>query len=178
MAAQMPMSRAERAALACVVCALAAGYGVYALLKHWHFDSSYDLAIYDQAVWQLSRFERPASSIRGLPNVFGDHFHPIIALFAPLFWVAPFSLTKKVAQAILLAASVVPVFLFARDRLPYGPALAMCVAYGLFWGMQQTAIFDVHEAAFAPLAVGLLLLAMDRRRWLWFWAAAAVVLRS
>jgi len=170
------MSRGERAGLACVVCALAAGYSVYALLKHWHFDSSYDLAIYDQAVWHLSRFERPASSIRGLPNVFGDHFHPIIALFAPLFWVAPFAETLIVAQAILLAASVVPVFLFARDRLPYGPALAMCVAYGLFWGMQQTAISDVHEAAFAPLAVGLLLLAMARRRWPWFWAAAAVVL--
>jgi uncharacterized membrane protein len=170
------MSRGERAGLACLVCALAAGYGVYALLKHWHLDTSYDLAIYDQAVWHLSRFERPASSIRGLPNVFGDHFHPIIALFAPLFWVAPFAETLIVAQAILLAASVVPVFLFARDRLPYGPALALCVAYGLFWGMQQTAIADVHEAAFAPLAVGLLLLAMERRRWRWFWAAAAVVL--
>ncbi|PYR20822.1 MAG: hypothetical protein DMF94_10300 [Acidobacteria bacterium] len=177
MAARMRlMSRGERAALACVVCALAAGYSAYALLKHWHFDSSYDLAIYDQAIWHLSRFERPASSIRSLPNVFGDHFHPIIALFAPLYWVAPFPETLIVAQAILLAASVVPVFLFARDRLPYGPALAMCLAYGLFWGMQQTAIFDVHEAAFAPLAVGLLLLAMERRRRLWFWAAAAVVL--
>ena len=134
------------------------------------------MAIYDQAIWHLSRFERPASSIRGLTNVFGDHFHPIIALFTPLFWVAPFAETLIVAQAILLAASVVPVFLFARDRLPSGPALALCVAYGLFWGMQQTAISDVHEAAFAPLAVGLLLLAIDRRRWPWFWAAAAVVL--
>jgi len=147
------MSRGERARLACLVCALAAGYSAYALLKHWHFDSSYDLAIFDQAIWHLSRFERPASSIRGLTNVFGDHFHPIIALFAPLFWVAPAAETLIVAQAILLAASVVPVFLFARDRLPYGPALAICVAYGLFWGMQQTATFDVHEAAFAPLAV-------------------------
>ena len=170
------MSRGERARLACLVCALAAGYSAYALLKHWHFDSSYDLAIFDQAIWHLSRFERPASSIRGLTNVFGDHFHPIIALFAPLFWVAPAAETLIVAQAILLAASVVPVFLFARDRLPYGPALAICVAYGLFWGMQQTATFDVHEAAFAPLAVSVLLLAMERRQWRWFWAAAAGVL--
>ena len=43
------MSRGERARLACLVCALAAGYSAYALLKHWHFDSSYDLAIFDQA---------------------------------------------------------------------------------------------------------------------------------
>ena len=58
-------SRGERLALACLVCAFAAGYSMSALLRHWHFDSSYDLAIYDQAIWHLSRFERPASSIRG-----------------------------------------------------------------------------------------------------------------
>ena len=75
----------------------------------------------------------------------------------PLFWLVPAAETLIVAQAILLAASVVPVFLFARDRLPYGPALSLSAAYGLFWGLQQTAIFDVHEMAFAPLAVGLAL---------------------
>ena len=170
------MPRGERVGIVCLVFALAAGYSVYALLKHWHFDSSYDLAIFEQAIWHLSRFERPASSIRGLRNVFGDHFHPIIALWVPLFWVAPAAETLIVAQTILLAVSVVPVFLFARDRLAHGPALALCVAYGLFWGMQQTAFSDVHEAAFAPLAVGLLLLAMDGRRGRWFWAAVVAVL--
>ncbi len=170
------MPRNERVGLAAVVVGFAAGYGVYAVAKHWHFDTSYDLAIYDQAIWHLSRFERPASSIRGISNVFGDHFHPAIALFTPLFWIAPRAETLIVAQAVLLAASIVPVFVYARDRLPYGPALAMAAAYGFFWGMQQTAIFDVHEAAFAPLAVALLLLAMERRRWPWFWAAAAGVL--
>ena len=170
------MSRHERAGPAAVAIGFAAGYGVYAVIKHWHFDTSYDLAIYDQAIWHLSRFERPASSLRGIGNVFGDHFHPVIALFTPLFWIAPRAETLIVAQAALLAASIVPVFLYARDRLPYGPALAMAAAYGFFWGMQQTAISDVHEAAFAPLAVALLLLAMERRRWPWFWAAAAGVL--
>jgi uncharacterized membrane protein len=170
------MSRNERVGLAAVVVGFAAGYGVYAVAKHWHFDTSYDLAIYDQAIWHLSRFERPASSLRGLSNVFGDHFHPVIALFTPVFWLAPRAEALIVAQAVLLAASIVPVFLYARDRLPYGPALAIAAAYGLFWGMQQTAIFDVHEAAFAPLAVALLLLAMERRRWPWFWVAVAGVL--
>ena len=158
-----------------VACAFAVGYSAYAILKHRHFGSSYDLAIYDQAIWHLSRFEPPASSFRGMSNLFGDHFHPVIVLFAPLFWVVPSAETLIVAQAVLLAASIVPVFLYARDRLAYGPALAMSIADGLFWGMQQTATFDVHEAAFAPLAVGLLLFAMQRRRWPWFWAAAIAV---
>jgi uncharacterized membrane protein len=170
------MARGERVALAALVLAFAAVYSATAVVKHWHFDTSYDLAIYDQAIWHLSRFERPASSIRGIGNIFGDHFHPVIALFTPLFWIAPAAETLLIAQAVLLAASIVPVFAFARDRLPAGAALTLAAAYGLFWGMQQTAIADVHEAAFAPLAVALLLLAMDRRRWPWFWAAAVGVL--
>ena len=158
-----------------VVCGFAAAYAISAVVRHWRFDSSYDLAIYDQAVWHLSRFEPPASSIRGMTNLFGDHFHPVIVLFAPLFWIAPAAETLLAAQAVLLALSIVPVFVYARDRLPHGIALAMAVAYGLFWGMQQTAVFDVHEAAFAPLAVASLLLAMDRKAWRWFYVAAVAV---
>jgi uncharacterized membrane protein len=155
-----------------VVGGFAVGYSVCALLKHLHFDTSFDLAIYDQAIWHLSRFEAPASSIRGMSNVFGDHFHPVIALLTPLVWMVPRAETLIVAQSVLLAASIVPVFAYARDRLPYGPALAISIAYGLFWGMQQTATFDFHEAAFAPLGVALLILAMEHKRWAWFWVAA------
>ena len=154
------------------MCGFAAAYGTCAILKHRHFASSYDLAIYDQAIWHLSRFEIPASSVRGIGNIYGDHFHPVLALLAPLFWIASSAEVLLLAQAALLALSIVPVFVFARDRLPYGPALAMSLAYGLFWGMQQTATADFHEAAFAPLSVACLLLAMDRKRWPCFWAAA------
>jgi uncharacterized membrane protein len=110
-----------------------------------------------------------------MSNLFGDHFHPVIVLFAPLLWIAPAAETLLVAQAVLMALSIVPVFVYARDRLPHGIALAMAIAYGLFWAMQQTATFDLHEAAFAPLAVASLLLAMDRQAWRWFYLAAAAV---
>jgi uncharacterized membrane protein len=158
-----------------VVCGFAVAYGAVALLRHWHFDSSYDLAIYDQAVWHLSRLEPPASSFRGLTNLFGDHFDPVIVMFAPLFWIAPAAETLLAAQAVLLALSILPVLAYAQDRLPRRIAMTIAVAYGLFWGMQQTAVFDVHEAAFAPLAVALLLLAMERKQWRWFYAAAVAV---
>ena len=150
-------------------------YGICAVLKHRHFESSYDLAIYDQAIWHLSRFEAPASSVRGISSIYGDHFHPILTLLTPLFWLTSSAEGLLIAQAALIALSIVPVFLFARDRLPYGPALAMSIAYGLFWGLQQTATFDFHEAAFAPLAVACLLLALERRQWPMFWAAAIAI---
>ena len=110
-----------------------------------------------------------------MTNLFGDHFHPVIVLFTPLFWIIPAAETLLAAQAVLLAISIIPVFIYARDRLPRGPALAIAVAYGLFWGMQQTATFDVHEAAFAPLAIASLILAMERKQWRWFYTAAVAV---
>ena len=97
----------------------------------------------------------------------GDHFHPILVLFAPLYWVAPAPETLIVAQSLLLGASLVPMYGFIRTRLPQGASLLLAAAYGSFWGMQRTAWFDVHELAFAPLVIAALLVAVERGRHGW-----------
>lgn len=154
-----------------------AAYALVGLFRHWHFSSSaFDLGIFDQAIWHLSRFEVPASTISGYSNILGDHFYPIIAAFAPLYWVAPAPETLIVAQAILLACSIVPVYLFLRARFPAGPSLTLSAAYGCFWGLQRTAWFDVHEMAFAPVLIALAILAVDRRNWRLLWLASATLL--
>jgi uncharacterized membrane protein len=159
-----------------IAAAFAAAYSVFGIFRHRNFGSSaFDLGIFDQAVWHMSRFEAPASSISGFTNILGDHFYPVIALFVPLYWILPRPETLIVAQAVLLAASAVPVFLFARGRLPRGSALALTVAYCLYWGMQRTMEFDVHEMAFAPLAIATAILALDRRNWTTFWLAATAM---
>jgi uncharacterized membrane protein len=151
--------------------AFAVAYSLYALVRHWHFHSSaYDLGIFDQVIWHLSRFERPASSIAGHASIFSDHFHPIIVLLAPLYWLRPGPETLLVAQAILLAASLVPVFAYAESRVGRAPGLWIAASYGLFWAIQKTAAFDFHEVAFAPLIIAAAILALESRRWRWLWA--------
>src|SRR5688572_12244028 len=148
-----------------LVCTFACVYALPGVFRHRHFDSSYDLAIFDQVVWHLSRFELPASSIRGYSNILGDHFHPIIALFVPFYWIAPAAESLIVAQGVFLAASIVPVFLFLRQRFTLPLAVALSVAYGFFWGLQRSANYDVHELAFAPLIIAAAIYALDRRKW-------------
>ncbi|HZT77473.1 MAG TPA: DUF2079 domain-containing protein [Vicinamibacterales bacterium] len=160
---------------AALVSIFAIVYAAVGLVRHWAFESSYDLAIFDQAIWHVSRFESPASSVRGYANLFGDHFSPVLVLLAPLYWIAPRPETLIVAQAVLLALSIVPVAAYARERLPSRAALLLTIAYGLFWGLQRAAAFDFHEIAFAPLAVATLILARHRRRWGWFAAAIAAL---
>jgi uncharacterized membrane protein len=158
------------------VCLFALLYGLSGLFRHWHFGSNYDLAIFDQAVWYLSRLEPPTSTISGFSNVLGDHFYPIIAAFAPLYWIAPRVEWLIVGQSLLFGASVIPVFLFLRRRLPTGPSIGLAGAYGLFWGLQRAAAFDFHEFAFAPLIIATLILAMDTRTWVLFWISALALM--
>jgi uncharacterized membrane protein len=171
------VGRSERRALGVIVGFFGVAYGLYGLFRHWNFGSSaFDLGIFDQVVWHLSRFETPGSSIRGFSNFLGDHFFPVIVLFAPFYWIRPGPDTLIVVQAIGCAASIVPVYLFARRRLQAGPALGIAVAYGCFWGIQRAIAFDVHETAFSPLVVAIAILAMDRRQWPLFWAAATAMM--
>jgi uncharacterized membrane protein len=162
----------ELRGVAALVCLFSAVYGLNGLFRHWHFGSNYDLAIFDQAVWHLSRFKPPASTVSGFSNILGDHFYPIIAVFVPLYWIAPRVELLIAGQSLLFALSVVPVFLFLRHRLPPGSSRALAGAYGLFWGLQRAAAFDVHEVAFAPLIIATAILAMDRRCWALFWTSA------
>lgn len=165
-----PLTSSEVRVLWLLVSVFGSAYATYGLFKHWRFESSaYDLGIFDQAVFHLSRFKAPASSISGHSNILGDHFSPIIACFAPLYWVFPAPETLIVAQAFLFGFSIVPVFLYLRKDLSTSAVVGLSVAYGLFWGLQRAAAFDVHEVAFAPLIIASILLALERRRWALFW---------
>jgi uncharacterized membrane protein len=149
---------------------------LYALFRHWHFNSgAYDLGIFDQAIWHLSRFERPESSIAGHTTIFSDHFHPIIVLLAPAYWLVPGPETLLVVQSLLLAASIIPVFCYAHSRIGRPAALWLSGSYGLFWAMQKAAAFDFHEVAFAPLAIATAILAVDRRQWRLLWLCIAAL---
>ena len=93
------------------------------IVRHVNFGSGTDVAIFDQVVWHYSRFEAPYSSIK-YENILGDHFHPLVAVLAPLYWVWSDPRMLLIAQSLLVAASIVPVFLFARSR--FGRAARCC----------------------------------------------------
>ncbi|MDQ2760976.1 MAG: DUF2079 domain-containing protein [Actinomycetota bacterium] len=145
------------------------------ILRYVHLQSGVDLALFDQAVWHYSRFEAPFSSIRN-QNLLGDHFHPLVAVLAPLYWVWSDARMLLIAQSVLLATSVVPVFLFARPRVGRAGAYLLAGAYAAFWGLQVGVLFDFHEVAFAPLLIALAILLADTRRWGWFWLVIALLL--
>jgi uncharacterized membrane protein len=137
-----------------------------ALLIHARFGTfGFDLGIFDQGVWLLSRFQDPMVTIRGLP-LFGDHASYILLLVAPLYWIWPDPRLLLVLQVVFLAIPAVSAYLIGARRLGGWPAgLAVAAAYLAFPALQWAAVWGFHPETLAAGFLGLAALAADRRRW-------------
>lgn len=154
---------------AAVGSATALVYGAVSLVLFANYRSGMDLAIFDQAVRNLSHFRTPVSSMKspGM-NLWGDHFHPVLVLAAPFYWIwdDPRTLLLVQAMSIGLTASIV---VMAARRL-YFPGrrlepVALGLAFAVSCGVAYGAVFDFHEVALGMpiLALGLTALLADRR---------------
>jgi uncharacterized membrane protein len=161
---------------------VAALYCVFALAQLYTFrTSSYDLVIFDEAVRSYSHFLPGTSVIKGLHNGFGphfselgDHWSPILAALAPFYWIFSGPQTLLVAQAVLFALAIPPLWVFTRRAFGGGrggsggrddsggrkavvAAYLVSVAYALSWPIASALAFDFHEVAFAPVLIAVAL---------------------
>ena len=60
--------------------------------------ASYDVGLYDQGIWLLSRFEAPFVTLMGR-NLMGDHASLILFFVVPLYWLIPGTETLLALQA-------------------------------------------------------------------------------
>jgi uncharacterized membrane protein len=150
-------------------------------LTHARFGTfGFDLGIFDQGVWLLSRFQDPFVTIRGLP-LFGDHASYILLLVAPLYrvWADPRLLL--LLQIVCLAIPAISVYLIGTRRLGNPLAgLAVAAAYLAFPALQWAAIWHFHPESLAAGFLGLAALAADRQRWrqLAIWLALALLCKE
>ncbi|WP_165964051.1 DUF2079 domain-containing protein [Actinomadura sp. KC216] len=176
-AGQVPAGRRgrfghRRAALTTMIAASAGLYAAYSLMRLRAFRAgSYDLVIFDQAIRSYSRFEWPVAMVKGVHNEFGpefsilgDHFSPILVLLAPLYWIHDGPETLLIAQAVLLALAIVPIWRFTERRLGARAAYLAAGAYALSWPIAEAIAFDFHEVAFVPLLSALMVERHDAGR--------------
>lgn len=138
-------------------------YAALSLLRHQHFQSGgFDLGLYDQAVWQYSRFIWPYNTIKER-FILGDHLTLTLPLLAPLFWLWDDVRMLLIFQAAWVSFSTYAIYLLARTR-KFSPlaSLSLSFLYSLFYGTQYAIFFDFH-----PVTIGVGLLT-----WLiYFWEA-------
>ena len=135
------------------IVAYAAGFGSLSILRHRAFDTGrYDLGNMVQTVWNTAHghFLQMTSGDGRQISRLAAHFDPILAAFAPLWWIWPSPEMLLAVQAIAVALGALPVFWLARKHVGSERAgLAFALVYLLFPATQWLTLNEFHPVALA-----------------------------
>ena len=130
--------------------------------------STFDLVIFDQGIRGYAHLAAPVSIARGVSDgqgahflLLADHWSPVLALLAPLYWIHDSPATLLVAQGVLFALAIPPLWAYTRRQLGAGAAYFVCVAYALSLPVMEAVIFDFHEVAFVPVLTAVMVERFD-----------------
>ncbi len=162
--------------------AYAAGFASLSVLRHRAYATGrYDLGNMVQTVWNTAHghFLQMTSGNGVQISRLAAHFDPILAAFAPLWWIWPSPEMLLVVQAIAVALGALPVFWLARKHLAGDRAgLAFALVYLLYPATEWLTLNEFHPVA---LACPLLLFAfwyLDEDRLLLFAVLAALAMTT
>jgi len=126
---------------------------------------AFDLGIFDQAAWLISRGHTPFVTVRGI-HLLGDHFSALLYLLAPLYWLWDSPKVLLLAQTAALALGALPVYGLARRKTGSAPAALMfALAYLLYPAMQWSNTYEFHPDTFATPLLLAVFYFLDIRRW-------------
>ncbi len=123
------------------------------MLRHAAFKTSFDMAIFTQAVWNTTQGDWFYSSIKGGICLMGDHFAPLLALLAVPYRLWPEPGLLLAIQAFAAAACVFPLARIVR-KSGQSPSWAVlyCLAFALYIPVRNAVRFDFHpEVVAMPL---------------------------
>ena len=139
--------------VAAATAAFGAGLSSLAVLQHRAFwTGRFDVGNLVQAVWSTAHGD--FLSVTGLTgrqiSRLGAHFDPIVAAFAPFWWLWPDPALLLVTQGLAVATGAVPVYLLGRRHLDSEWVSAgLALAYLLHPATQWLVLDDFHPVALA-----------------------------
>lgn len=126
---------------------------------------SYDVGLYDQGVWLMSRGRAPFVTLMGR-NLLGDHASFILVLLIPLYWVIPGTSTLLVLQAMAIAGAAIPLYFLAKHVLE---SAELAFLFGVIWllnpAVNGTNLENFHPDGFLGLFIALALYAAISKKW-------------
>lgn len=138
----------------CLVLVYLLIFGILSVLRYLAFQmgdryisSGWDLAQYSQLTWNSLHgrlFEN--TIVFDAPLILGKTFVPLLLAFVPLyaFWSDPIVLL--ILQTVVLAASAMPIYWFASQRLGRALALGFGAAFLIAPGLASINLHEFHEA--------------------------------
>jgi uncharacterized membrane protein len=146
-------SARSRTLLWAAITAYAAGFGSLSILRYRAFNPGrYDLGNMVQTVWNTAHghFLQMTSGDGRQISRLAAHFDPILAAFAPLWWIWPSPEMLLAVQAVVVALGALPVYCLARKHLGNERAgLAFAFVYLLYPATQWLTLNEFHPVALA-----------------------------
>ena len=136
------------------------------MLRHLTFHSkAYDLAIFDQVIWNLAHGNGWECSVRGVHDLRGDHFEPILLLFVPIYKILPHVGWLLLAQAASLVGAATILWATYRNRIGESAAFMLFLAFMFYPPIHWLSIADFHPIALAPFFIMVAWWGRERDRW-------------
>jgi uncharacterized membrane protein len=139
--------------VAAAAASYAAGFSTLSVLRHDAFETGrFDLGNMVQAVWSTAHgHPLRVTNLQGEQvSRLASHVDPILALFAPLWWIWPSPDMLLVVQAVAVAAGAFPVFALARKHLgSERAALGFALVYLVLPAVQWLTLNEFHPVALA-----------------------------
>jgi uncharacterized membrane protein len=146
-------------------------------LRHVRFATfGFDLGVWDQAIWLLSRFKDPFITLRGL-ELFGFHMNPILFLLTPFYWLGAGPEFLLVVQVLAQASGAIAIYLLGRDLMHdrwLAVGLAAMLLLNPTYQYLTWEFFHPDALAIAPLLFAYW--AARQRRWRLFTLAAVLTM--
>lgn len=122
------------------------------MVFHSYIATSIDHAILEQVVARLSRLSAPITEVQGHGvNYFGDHFSPVLAVYAPFYRLVPEPETMFLVQGGVLGFAVVVIMMVATRHLGRLTGSVVTVLFALSFGLLNCTVMSARETPFAVL---------------------------
>lgn len=179
----LPFTVSRRWCIAAVIVAGLICCGVNATitcLRYLTFSSpNYDFGIWCNMFHHMSQSLTPLVSCERdqLLSHFAVHVSPIYYLILPFYALFPSPLTLQIAQAVVLASGLIPLYRLARHfRLSPTATAVVCAIYAAYPPLTTGCFYDLHENCFlTPLLLWLFAL-YEEKHYAWMTVVACLVL--
>ena len=187
----------HEAVLLSLVAGSAAIWSSLYVLRYNLFQLSSDTGAYEQLIWNtangrllegsigpswwafrdamvLPMHEFPEVSTIFLPTL---HTNVVAVVFAPVYYVLPYTETLLITSMTLLSIGAIPLYLVChRYTDSKNISIVVVLSYLLSPGLHAAHIADFNYLTFAVPSVLFAFYFMTRRRWVPFWACVALLL--
>ncbi len=146
----------------------AAWLGYVAVQRHLNLHAGYDLAVFNQLLWNSMHGRIWENSSPWLQPYFATHFTPFLLALVPVYALCPGPIWLMLIQVLaVVGTGLILAFTCKHLGLNLWVGVALAFAYFLHPSIQGLALDDFHIVSFGPLflAAALWAIAADKPRW-------------